>query len=792
MKQSKMANTGSKALAILLAFLIVFTGIGFTPDVEAAAQEPTSFTILHTNDVHGRAEEDPENGVIGYPRYKTIIDEYKANGPTLVLDGGDNTHGTNFASLTDGESMVELMNMVGVQAFTLGNHEFNYGVGGVQNLESLADFPFMASNMYEVETGNRPFDTTALIDMNGVQVGIFGLATPETKYKADPRNTEGFEFDTVGETTETANRVIGDLEDKGADVIVLLSHLGLDTPSADTGYMNTYTLLDNVDGIDIVIDAHSHTYLPNGEMYDGALIASTGSHLENVGKVEVTYDPATDTVDASASLISYDDAQAYEPNQEVQDYIDSINAEQAQLLEVVGNTATVLDGERGNVRTGETNLANLITDTLLEVSGADVVLTNGGGIRASINEGEITYGEVFEVLPFGNEITVIEVTGQDILDALTFGAQVYPGSNGGFPQVAGVEYTILAEDEDPATPNEVIDVTVNGQPLELDKTYSLATNDFMAVGGDGYTMFQGKTVLSEHGPMLDAVVDKITELSQDGPFTYTTDGRIKVVNEAPSQEAEPVEVETGYFLIETTSSMYVRPVENSPISLGILPKEANLVAYDDGGAWLRIQYEGRDAYIAKFLTTSIGPVEEYESKSSAYVRPVKNSSQSLGILADDTEILAYDDGSAWLRFAYEGQEAYVAKWIMEATEGREVYELTSSLYVRPERNSSKSLGILPAGEKIEAYDEGAWLRFEYEGQEAYVAKQWTRNLGPTQEFTATSTIYIRPARNSSEVLGILDAGTEIDAVADGPFWSVYEFDDNGTDAYVATEYLKAE
>jgi LPXTG-motif cell wall-anchored protein len=215
------------------------------------------------------------------------------------------------------------------------------------------------------------------------------------------------------------------------------------------------------------------------------------------------------------------------PDPGVEKMIADITAQNEKFLQtVIGETATLLDGERAHVRAGETNLGNLITDAMLEASGADVVLTNGGGIRASIAAGEITMDDALTVLPFGNQVTVIKVTGQDILDALAFGAKSYPEASGGFPHVAGMTYTIMITDEGKFA--GIGEVKVGGKPIDPAKEYTLATNDFLASGGDGYVMFGGKEQVTLLGMMLDIFVDKIKELSEDGPFTVEKDGRLKI------------------------------------------------------------------------------------------------------------------------------------------------------------------------------------------------------------------------------------------------------------------------
>lgn len=504
-----------KKFVLLLALVIGF----FASPLTARADGERTLTILHTNDIHGRAEESDENNIIGYAKYKTIVDSYKNEGPTLVLDAGDVLHGTNFATLSEGANMVELMNAVGVDAMTPGNHDFNYGAKRLLELANSANFKVLAANITD-EAGNNPFASYAVFEKDGIKVGVLGLATPETKYKSNPLNTEGYNF---SDEALNADRAVESLKANGVDVIVLLSHLGIDQASK----VNTYTVLNQMNhkaDLDVVIDGHSHSLLEHGKDYQGTMIASTGAHFANIGCTTVTI-KEDGSKEVSSRLINKAEADKYQANQNIVDIIATKNAANDEITaKVVGNSKTDLDGLREHVRTGETNLADLIADAIKRETNADVVLTNGGGIRDSISKGEITLGDVLTVLPFGNQVTVIKVTGQDIQDALQHGAGKYPDANGGFPQVAGMTYTI----EHKGNKSTVKDVKVNGENLNLKGEYTLATNDFMAIGGDDYTMFEGTEQVSLHGSMLDIVADYIAELSKNGPFDYKADGRIKV------------------------------------------------------------------------------------------------------------------------------------------------------------------------------------------------------------------------------------------------------------------------
>ncbi|HHX19771.1 MAG TPA: LPXTG cell wall anchor domain-containing protein [Clostridiaceae bacterium] len=529
---------------------------------EAEASEVTQQVIIfHTNDIHGRAEGTPakgtdkegkeienEKGSIGYARYKTILNNARQNGSKIVLalDAGDAIHGTNFATLSNGKSMIELMNMVRTDAMACGNHEFNYGKDQLKALEGEAKFPIMGANITDGDdyfTNDYFFKVNSKIfDRPGLAVAVIGLTTPETKVKADPRHTAGLSFGggpTEGDLEAFAKIAQAEIDHvKGSvNAVILLVHLGVDKESA----IRTDLLIPKLTDVDLVIDGHSHTTLPEGTVIkdkDGAdvLVAQAGSYFENIGKVTMLFAEDGKLLNKKAELLTFKDVRDVDEDEAIKAKIDEFNKANDVVLEkVIGKTAVDLDGERANVRAGETNLGNLIADSLLKASKADVVLTNGGGIRASIPAGDITMGDAMTVLPFGNLVTVIKVSGQDIIDALAFGAKSYPELAGGFPHVAGMTYTILTDAEGKFS--KIGEVKVGGEPIDPAKTYTLATNDFLASGGDGYDMFGGKEQVTLLGLMLDIFVDEIKALSKEGAFTVEKDGRLIV---KPAPEFAPV------------------------------------------------------------------------------------------------------------------------------------------------------------------------------------------------------------------------------------------------------------
>ncbi len=483
-----------------------------------------SITILHTNDIHSRV--DGSDDSIGYARLSALIKQVKEQNPnTLVIDAGDTFHGQTIANLVRGESIVRIMNEIGYDAMAPGNHDFNYGQERLLELAQETRFPILAANVKR-EDGSRLLESSVVREVGGVKIGLFGLSTPETAFKTHPNNVAGIDFaDPVAE----AKAAVAELQGK-ADVIVAIAHLGVDKSSVDT----SIKVAEQVPGIDLIIDGHSHTLLEQGMQVGDTLIVQTGEYGKNLGRVELTVSGGEVTA-KTASVITRAAAESVQPDQAVIRIIDEIKQEQDKVLsEVVGSTPVKLVGEREVVRKGESNLGNLIADAMLDETGADVALTNGGGIRASIEAGPVTKGQVVSVLPFGNYIQTKQVKGSDIVAALEHGVSAYPEPLGGFPHVAGMTFEF-----DPGLPagQRVTDVKIQGAPLNPEQTYMLATNDFMAAGGDQYTMFKDYPVANDYSSLEESV---IAYLQKNGEAKAAVEGRIVAKQQAaaqPQQEA---------------------------------------------------------------------------------------------------------------------------------------------------------------------------------------------------------------------------------------------------------------
>lgn len=474
------------------------------------------FVLVHTNDSHTKVEEGKYDGM-GMAKvsgYVNLLEKVYGEEDILLLDGGDTLHGIPLITTTEGEAMTKIMDIMEYDAMVAGNHDFNYGYERLIELDDLMTTPILSANV--TKDGENILDSYIIKDVDGKKVGIFGLSTPSTTTKTHPNNVKGLVFE---DTIEAAKAMVKELKTQEVDVIIALAHLGLDEDSLPT----SEDVAEAVEGIDIIVDGHSHTSLPKGKYVGETLIVQAGEYTKNIGQVHVFF-KEDGTIDVVPFHVTKEEAAAITPDTAVTEVIEGIKVGfEALTAEVVGETTVKLDGEREIVRCKESNLGNLVTNAILEITGADVAFTNGGGLRASIDAGEITKKDVITVLPFGNTTVMIEVTGQEIKDALEIGVAKYPETNGAFPQVAGMSYTF---DANLPEGSRVTEVLVGGQAIDLAKTYTLGTNDFLAAGGDGYTLFEDNKIAGEF-QALDEVV--IQYLQEKGTANTEVQGRITII-----------------------------------------------------------------------------------------------------------------------------------------------------------------------------------------------------------------------------------------------------------------------
>ena len=530
---------GKKLSALFLALVMAFS-LAIPAGATNWDDDLTGhIVILHTNDVHGAID--------NYASVAALKDAYEAAGAqVLLMDAGDFIQGSTSVNVSQGANAVELMNMAGYDVATTGNHEFDFGYANLKTLMESAEFPILAADAFTAE-GDLAMDGDNLtFQLGDVTVGVFGLATPETATKAHPAKLEGVTFLAEDELFACAQEQVDELTDAGCDYIICLGHLGIDAESTGN---RSIDLLENVTGIDVFIDGHSHSTQSdiaeetNGTgMVGDTVLTSTGTKLESVGVVDIAADG---TIDASTiSMEELNATEGFTPDQDIATRVSEINAQiEEDMGQVIGTSEVDLDGVRENVRASETNLGDLITDAMLWQAGqdneeVDAAITNGGGIRASIAAGDITKKSVNDVLPFGNTLYVVELTGAELLEALEASTYCTPEPVGAFPQVAGIEFTINtgaaydAGENYPGTtyagPNSINRVTiqtVGGQAFDADATYTIVTNDFLAAGGDTYYAFSAAESGYDTGISLDQVVmDYITE-ELDGTVTAAAYGQ---------------------------------------------------------------------------------------------------------------------------------------------------------------------------------------------------------------------------------------------------------------------------
>jgi 2',3'-cyclic-nucleotide 2'-phosphodiesterase (5'-nucleotidase family) len=500
---------GLRLPVVLVAMIIVCAAY-----VSIAAAAENGVVILYMNDVHGRLESFKPQGedvpLGGLIKLATLVEDIVGDDAdsVVILNAGDSLHGTNLVNLFEGKPMVEALEAIGVDAMAIGNHEFNYGQVTLLKRAEEAKFVFLSANTIEAGTRRALFPGAVILPVGGKRVGIFGLTPVDTPTVTHPKNVEGLEF---LDPIKVSSWMVPYLRDQEkVDLVIGLTHIGYD---------DDLLLAAKVPGIDVIVGGHSHTRLDQPEKVGGTIIVQSGEYAQALGSLEVSHQDGKIT-DYAGALIPC--APEVVDDSEIGEIIRTYNKElEVKLGEVIGEAVLALDGERANVRTKETNLGNLVADVMCDAGSADIALTNGGGLRASINAGPITVGDVFNVLPFDNTLVVLEVTGADIKAALERSVSEYPNQLGAFLQVSGLSFEF-----DPAkAPGErVVSVLVDNKPLDEKKIYTVATNDFIAAGGDGYDMLKDAKVIFSSGEMLrDVFVRYVKQADKVSP---AVEGRI--------------------------------------------------------------------------------------------------------------------------------------------------------------------------------------------------------------------------------------------------------------------------
>ena len=560
-EEDKMRKFSSLLLALVmtLALLVPTTW---------AAEKSNDLVVLYTNDVHCQVDQakNKDTGVltnIGYAGVAALKKQMQAEyNNVLLVDAGDHSHGGPIGTLSKGAYLVDIMNKTGYDYATVGNHEFDYGMPQLLTNIKAASYQYLSCNFARTDgtaiEGVKAYD---IKDYNGLKVAFIGISTPESFTKSTPtyfQDANGnyiYTFSEGNNGQDLYNKVQANIDaakNAGAEFVIAIAHLGTDPASSP---WTSKDVIAHTSGLNVVLDGHSHSKIPSESVKDKSgtpvLLSSTGTKLAAIGKLVVN----TTTKAATTELVTgYTTEDAT-----TKTAISNIEAQFKTLLDTVvahSNVALTIatpDGTKRAVRSAETNLGDLCADAYRVQMGADIGFVNGGGVRTDIAAGDITYGQIINVHPFGNMACLVEATGQQIVDALEMAARNYPNENGGFLQVSGLKYTInegvksTVKLDDKGNfisvsgARRVESVQVLDQAtgkyaaIDLTKTYKLASHNYMLKqGGDGMTMFMKNKVLLDEVKLDNQILIDYIKTTLNG--TVGTDyanlagqGRISVI-----------------------------------------------------------------------------------------------------------------------------------------------------------------------------------------------------------------------------------------------------------------------
>ncbi|MBS7220520.1 MAG: 5'-nucleotidase C-terminal domain-containing protein [Clostridiales bacterium] len=552
-----------KKLISLITAAVMALGISVPAMAADAKPMEGKLVVVHTNDMHGYYETTETSiGIAGVAGLKNY---YEAQGAdVLLLDAGDFSQGSTLVSYYKGKNAAEYMAAAGYDAVSMGNHEFDYSFDALlDNMKVLTDagVKVIDANVINKETGKSYFDANAVFEFDGIKVGVFGLDTSETLTKASPSNVKAVNFLDKEEMFKEAQAQVDELKSAGCDYIIALTHLGVDEESV--GRRST-DLAAAVKGIDLIVDGHSHTVIDGGEKVGDTVIVSTGSYLANVGTVVIDKEAKTE----EAKLISAADyaAGTAQYDETVKALVAEDVAEVAEAYsKVFAKTEVHLEGTKQIVRSQETNLGDFTADAYLYTAqkyadehelgvNVDCAISNGGGIRVSVEPGDISMDTLVTIFPFGNNVCLVTITGEQLLEVLEASTFCTPETIGGFPQVAGIEYkldvSVPYENGEqypdstyyaPAKPGSRVTIkSVNGKAFDPKAEYTVAVNNFQAEGGDTYYQLTKNSYFCDTEILdCDALIEYVNSLGGViGEQYKEPQGRIEIVGTAPEVKPE--------------------------------------------------------------------------------------------------------------------------------------------------------------------------------------------------------------------------------------------------------------
>ncbi len=558
-----MKNTIKRFSSLLIAMLFVFCFV-FTSNLTVNAETNGEIVVLYTNDVHSAIN---DYSVLAAYRAELIAQGFDV----ITVDAGDAIQGEMIGSLTEGASVVDIMNEVGYDYAVPGNHEFDYKVERLLEISSNeANYEYICANFKDLLNGKDVFAPYAIKEFGDEKIAFIGIASPETYSKSTPAYFQdengnfiySFLEDDFYSVIQTA---VDNARSEGATKVIVVGHLGI---SGVTEGWRSIDVIENTTGIDALIDGHAHEVIESrvckNAYGEDVMLTSTGTKFANFGMLTVSSDGSIKTQLVNPDTVTIDELSddAKSAYNTIKTKIDAYNAEFEYLFEELGASEVklVLNDADGNrlVRKAETNLGDFVTDAYKAVTGADIAFVNGGGLRAEINQGVINRKAIMDVNPWNNEMCVIEVSGQQIVDALEYGVSAVPEELGSFPHVAGIAFEVHTYIETPVVtdklgdfvsikdgaPRRVKNVYVSGEAIDLDKTYTLAGTRYM-LQESGYKMFSDAKTIDYVGPKTDAEMlieyyinhldQTITSEQYGNPLG---DGRILMINEKPNQPDE--------------------------------------------------------------------------------------------------------------------------------------------------------------------------------------------------------------------------------------------------------------
>lgn len=537
------------------------TDLGENQEKKVTSEKNGEVYILFTSDVHCGIDKG-----FGYAGLKAIRDRLESEGyETILVDDGDAIQGENVGTITKGKDIVKIMNKLDYDLAIPGNHEFDYGMDNFLKLaENEAEYKYICCNF--TKNDELVFAPYAIKEAAGMKIGFVGVTTPATIKTSTPKYFQdangnyiyGFLQDETGQKLyDAVQKAVDDVKKEGADLVYVIGHIGL-----YEGDQWTYKdIIENTEGIDVFLDGHSHDteqIVMKDKSGKEVTRSAVGTKLNCIGYSHISTDKKVLKTDIWSWPNKDSAPELLGINNEIGDLVKEIKAGIAEKMdEVVAETEIELivddpieKDSKGNpvrmVRRAETNMGDLCADAYRWYTGADIGITNGGGIRANIGKGDITYGDIIDVFPYGNMVSVIEVSGQQLLDALEWGARSVPDENGGFLQVSGMSYEINSKIDSPCIADEdsmftgirgerrVHDVKVDGKPIDPEGKYTLACHDYTIQDkGDGFTMFEGARVIQDRVKLDNQVlIEYITEElggSVGGKYRDPYgDGRIKI------------------------------------------------------------------------------------------------------------------------------------------------------------------------------------------------------------------------------------------------------------------------